>query len=154
MLLHVTPIVSAIFKDVKMKNSTPFINEHGGIQAILIVSDTTVDNIEFITLPENEIQVGLMKRDSSSPVKPHVHNPIKRTILSTQEFLWLRSGKMKVNLFNDEYLIQHSVILESGDAILLCSGAHSIEFLEPCQLLEIKQGPYLATKDKSYIDDK
>jgi hypothetical protein len=39
--------------------------------------------------------------------------------------------------------------LGKGDMILLVSGAHGFEVLEPCQIVEVKQGPYLSKeKDK------
>jgi hypothetical protein len=43
--------------------------------------------------------------------------------------------------------------LAAGDAILLIAGGHGFEVLEACQIMEVKQGPYLSKeKDKVVWD--
>ena len=36
-----------------------------------------------------------------------------------------------------------------GDVVLLIRGGHGFEVLEPLEMLEIKQGPYLGDQDKT-----
>jgi hypothetical protein len=80
----------------------------------------------------------------------HVYN--KREVHFTQEVLFVKKGKVKVNLYNSRKQYISSEILEKGDIILLCGGAHGFEFLEDSILIEIKQGPYTGEKDKERFD--
>ncbi len=59
-----------------------------------------------------------------------------------QEVLYLKSGKIKIILYNNDYSLIKECILNIGDIILLASGGHSLEFMEDSELIEIKQGPY------------
>lgn len=125
----------------------------GNLMAILIPHNLRVDGIEFLTPPSNNFQIGLMQRNTDSPVPRHTHQAIERQIKGTQEFLLIREGRASVYLYEDplntlESRLSHQIELSSGDGILLISGAHSIEFSERCELLEIKQGPYLQDLDK------
>ena len=38
--------------------------------------------------------------------------------------------------------------LKAGDSLLLTGGGHGFDVLEECQLIEVKQGPYLGMDDK------
>ena len=38
--------------------------------------------------------------------------------------------------------------LSAGDSLLLTGGGHGFTVLEACQLIEVKQGPYLGMDDK------
>ena len=51
-----------------------------------------------------------------------------------------------VGLDAASHLIDHE--LKAGDVVVLLSGGHSFTMLEPSQLVEIKQGPYLGEKEK------
>jgi mannose-6-phosphate isomerase-like protein (cupin superfamily) len=121
-------------------------------QAIVIRKKAKSPNISFLTDPQNSFQMGLMTRNRELPVKLHKHNPIIREINDTQEFLLVRQGRMNVQLFDSNSYLNHEIELAEGDCILLCNGAHAIQFDEFCELLEIKQGPYAFEEDKEYIE--
>ena len=137
-----------------MKNSVEYLSDEGNLLAIFIPSQAATESIEFLTRPENEFQVGLMKRDENSQVKPHVHKLYKREINRTHEFLLVRAGSMKLSLFGLKNEPVHTLVMNNGDSVLLCSGGHSIDFLEPTLLLEVKQGPYSINEDKSYLNEE
>jgi RNA-binding protein YlmH len=67
---------------------------------------------------------------------------VHRKITRTQEVLFIRKGKVKVNFYTagKEYL--SSSTLNDGDVIFLCSGGHGFEILKDAQIIEVKQGPY------------
>jgi hypothetical protein len=46
---------------------------------------------------------------------------------------------------------QDQINLTSGDVILLAHGAHKVDMLTECEILEIKQGPYAGEFDKTFI---
>jgi hypothetical protein len=119
--------------------------------ALFVPSQYRVNGIEFLTNQENNFQLGLMLRDQTTPVAPHIHNRVERSILGTQEFLYVQEGSMEVSLYDAVGNLLKSLTVCTGDFILLISGGHSIEFLEPCRLIELKQGPYTQAVDKQSL---
>ena len=116
--------------------------------AIIIKKDFEADNIKFFT-PENfSQQLGYMKRETGYIIEPHVHKPVKREVHFTKEVLFVKSGKLRVDFYDDNRNYLESRILESGDVILLAYGGHGFEILEECELIEVKQGPYAGDQDK------
>jgi hypothetical protein len=122
-----------------------------GLLALVIQSSAKVSGVSFLTNPDNEFQLGLMTRDLNSPVLLHRHNSVTRTVHGTQEVIFIRSGKARFKVSDENFVSVHEFILEKGDAVLLLQGSHAIDFLETTEILEIKQGPYVADLDKTYI---
>ena len=56
---------------------------------------------------------------------------------------------MRVDFYTDQKDYLESRILSAGDIILLASGGHGFEFLEPSEMIEVKQGPYTSDLDKT-----
>jgi hypothetical protein len=71
----------------------------------------------------------------------------------TQEVLLVRNGSCEVRLYDDILQEIGCVNLQSGDVIFLAHGAHRIEMLSECELLEIKQGPYAGELDKTILEE-
>ena len=59
-----------------------------------------------------------------------------------KEVLYIESGKVKINFYNDRWEEIDSRILNQGDMILLVKGGHGFEMLEETVMVEIKEGPY------------
>ena len=87
---------------------------------------------------------------SHNKLPSHVHNEITRDISLTQEVLMIRKGNCEVIPYSDNSE-ETRIKLGVGDVILLASGGHSIRMLEDCEILEVKQGPYLGPDDKTFI---
>ncbi len=119
--------------------------------ALVIKGNAKVSGVSFLTNPENELQLGLMTRDIDSPVLLHKHNSIARTVHGTQEVIVIRSGRARVKVSDENLESIHEFVLEKGDTVLLVQGSHAIDFLETTEILEIKQGPYVADLDKTYL---
>ncbi|MBI2011737.1 hypothetical protein HYS91_03135 [Candidatus Daviesbacteria bacterium] len=99
---------------------------------------------EFFTLDKNPLQFGIHSRGRGERIGFHKHllkRPLK--VSSIQEFLFLRKGKVRVDFFEENDQKIKSVVLKTGDGILILEGGHGIEFLESSELLEVKQGPFL-----------
>jgi cupin fold WbuC family metalloprotein len=120
--------------------------------AIVIRRKAKVDGIEFFSPPNFGLQIGLMTREKESFVPPHIHNKVNRSIEQTQEVLIVRQGSCRIDLLTESGKLTESIKLSIGDTILLAHGAHSIEFLDDCEILEVKQGPYAFDKDKTLLD--
>ena len=119
------------------------------ILAILIRKNYSAPGIEFLTPSNFSQQLGYMNRPKGYVIEPHVHNDISREVLLTQEVLFIRKGKLRVDFYSDKKQYIKSLILIDGDVILLAQGGHGFEMLEETEIIEVKQGPYLGDKDKT-----
>ena len=116
--------------------------------AIIIRSQFSKDGIEFFTPNDFSQQLGYMKRKKGYQIDPHIHNSVSREIMLTQEVLFIKSGKVRVDLYDDHKKYYESRILNRGDVILLANSGHGIAVLEESEMIEVKQGPYLEKDDK------
>ena len=122
---------------------------HMGTQiALIIKSDFYKNGIEFFTPSSFSQQLGYMNRPRGYQIPPHVHNPVAREVILTQEVLFIKSGKVRVDFYNDDKNYLESRVLDKGDIILLAGGGHGFEMLEESEMIEVKQGPYCGNKDK------
>ena len=127
-------------------------SENGVAFAYLIAAHFSSPGVNFITDNQSEFQLGIMSRDETTPVLAHRHNLIDREVCKTSEFLNFRSGKALITLRSNEESEPLIFEVVKGDSVLFMGiGIHSVVFLEPTQLLEIKQGPYDPRLDKVYI---
>jgi len=117
--------------------------------ALIIKQEFDEKGIQFFTPNNFSQQIAVMRHPKGHEIEPHIHNPVNRQVLYTQEVLFVRYGRVRVNLYttNKKFLSSH--ILESGDVILLCGGGHSFEMLEETSMIEVKQGPYIGEEDKT-----
>jgi mannose-6-phosphate isomerase-like protein (cupin superfamily) len=120
--------------------------------AIIIRADYSKEGIEFFTPDEFSQQLAYMNRPAGYTIMPHVHNPVPREVHFTQEVLLIRKGKVKVDFYTQERKYLESKVLSTGDVILLADGGHGFTILEPTEMIEIKQGPYLGEHDKTKFD--
>lgn len=120
--------------------------------ALIIRSEFSKDGIEFFTPEHFSQQLGYMKRPKRYVVKPHLHIPVGREIYFTKEVLFIRSGEVRIDFYDQNKIYLESKKLKSGDVILLAFGGHSIEVLEEAEIIEVKQGPYAGESDKTWFD--
>lgn len=122
------------------------------ILAIHIPVEYESNDIEFYTPNYFSQQLAYMKRPQNYQIQPHIHNDIKREILKTTETLFIKSGKVKVNFYNKKKEYLKSIIIKTGDILLLADGGHGFEMLEESEIIEVKQGPYAGDSDKERFD--
>jgi len=124
--------------------------EHGGIcMATILRTGYSKDGIEFLTPNNYSQQLGYMNRPTGYVIPPHVHNPVPREVLFTKEVLFIKSGKVRADFYDENQLYLESRILNAGDVILLAFGGHGFEILEASEIIEVKQGPYAGDADKT-----
>ena len=119
---------------------------------VIIRSDFKKDGIEFFTPDIFSQQLGYMNRPTGYRIEPHVHNPVQRAVVWTQEVLFIKSGKVRVDFFTDGKHYLESRVVSMGDVILLAAGGHGFEMLEPTEIIEVKQGPYCGDRDKTRFE--
>jgi len=120
--------------------------------ALIIRANYQAEGISFFTPGEFSQQLGYMNRAKGYVIPPHVHNPVAREVVHTNEVLVVKSGRVRVDFYTEEQCYLESRILSSGDVILLAFGGHGFEMLEQSELIEVKQGPYSGDLDKSRFD--
>jgi hypothetical protein len=118
------------------------------LYAIIIRSNFSQQGIEFFTTNNDSQQLGYMKRDQGYVINPHRHNLVKREVHLTQEVLFIKSGKVRVDFYNNEQSYIKSKVLNQGDVILLSDGGHGFKMLEDSEIIEVQQGPYCGEFDK------
>ena len=118
------------------------------ILAIIIRAKYEKNGIEFFTPNDFSQQLGYMKHSKGYVISPHTHNIVKREVKLTQEVLYIKKGKIRVDFYENNQNYIKSTILTSGDVILLADGGHGFEMIEETEMIEVKQGPYLEEEDK------
>ena len=123
---------------------------HGNsLLALILRAGFRADGIRFFTPNDFSQQLGYMHRPQGYVIPPHVHNAVERSVHYTKEVLFIRSGKVRVDFYDDGQNYLESRILGAGDVILLAFGGHGFEMLEASEMIEVKQGPYAGDADKT-----
>jgi mannose-6-phosphate isomerase-like protein (cupin superfamily) len=123
---------------------------HDGEMVALIVRDEySRPGISFFTPNELSQQLAHMRHPVGKIIEPHFHNPVPRSVAYTQETLFIKRGRLRVDFFDREQRYLESRELKSGDVILLIRGGHGFEVLEEIEMIEVKQGPYVGEGDKT-----
>ncbi len=120
--------------------------------ALILRKEYKNNGIEFFTDDDSSLQLGYMNRPKNYKIKPHIHIEAERKIKMTHEVLFIKSGKVKITFYDKKKIPKKETILEKGDVILLTNNAHGFEMLEDCEIIEVKQGPYMGDLDKERFD--
>ena len=113
--------------------------------------------ITFFTPKESTPQFGYMKHKKKYIIKPHLHKKRITKILYTTEVILLLKGMLRVDFYNLRQKYLFSKIIKKKDIIMLVHGGHGFKVLKDVEMIEIKQGPYILSKDKikfEEIDEK
>jgi anti-sigma factor ChrR (cupin superfamily) len=124
------------------------IKRNNAILSVIIRENYRSEGIEFFTPDDFSQQLGYMNRKKGYSIPPHRHNIVERKVTLTQEVLYIKSGKVRVDFYDDDQVYLESRILNKGDVILLATGGHGFEMLEDSEMIEVKQGPYVGEEDK------
>jgi mannose-6-phosphate isomerase-like protein (cupin superfamily) len=117
--------------------------------AVIVRTSYFRQGIEFFTPNEFSQQLGYMNRPQGYVIPPHVHNPVVREVQFTKEVLFIKSGTVRVDFYDDDQNYLKSRLLYQGDVILLAFGGHGFEMIEASEMIEVKQGPYAGEADKT-----
>lgn len=128
------------------------IEHEGQLLAIIIRREFSNPGIHFFTPDDFSQQLAYMAHGQGKVIAPHVHNPVPRQVHYTQEVLFLRKGKLRVDFYDGDKRYLESRLLRGGDTILLADGGHGFEVLEDVEMFEVKQGPYAGDLDKTRFE--
>lgn len=121
----------------------------GKLCAIIVAANFDEPGIQFFTSNELSQQLGSMSYGRGKVIPAHTHNPVQHEVSHTQEALFIRKGKVRVDFYTQQREYRVSRVLGPGDVILLISGGHGFEVLEDLNMIEVKQGPYVGDADKT-----
>jgi|SRR5688500_14215899 hypothetical protein len=125
-----------------------YIKKNGQTLSVIIKASYQKEGIEFFTPGDFSQQLGYMNRKQGYEIPPHKHNLVERKVTLTQEVLYIKSGKVRVDFYDEEEQYLESRVVERGDVILLAAGGHGFQMLEDSEMIEVKQGPYCGDEDK------
>ena len=125
------------------------IDHEGTTIAIIVSCRFNEDGIHFFTPDDFSQQLGFMKHPTGKVIEPHVHNALAREVHYTNEVLFIRKGKLRVDFYDEQQRYLRSRILEAGDVILLIGCGHGFEVIEDVEMFEVKQGPFAGDSDKT-----
>jgi len=120
--------------------------------AIIIRSKLKEEGIKFFTPSDFSQQLAYMNRPAGYLIQPHIHNPVPREVLYTKEVLFIKTGSVRVDFYDNEKTYIQSKVLYQGDVILLAYGGHGFYMLEDTEIIEVKQGPYAGNSDKERFE--
>jgi mannose-6-phosphate isomerase-like protein (cupin superfamily) len=120
----------------------------GATLALILRSGFQEPGIHFFTPNDYSQQLGYMRHPSGKVIPPHYHQLKERAVMRTQEVLFLRRGRLRVDFYGQDQAYLESRVLCAGDVILLAAGGHGFEALEEIEMIEVKQGPYVGEEDK------
>ncbi len=124
------------------------------IVAIIIYKDHHTEGIEFITPQNFSLQLGSMTRPGGYKIVPHIHNLVRRETIGTQEALFIKRGRIEIDFYSFEQQYLQSCVLSAGDIVLLAGAGHGINILEEAEIIEVKNGPFVAGSDKGRFEGK
>jgi len=125
------------------------VEDGADLLALVIPALYQESGIHFFTPNEFSQQLAFMKYEAGKVIPAHVHNPVVREVAYTQETLFIRKGRIRVDFYSQSKKYLESRVLSAGDTILLIKGGHGFEVLEPLEMIEVKQGPYVGEQDKT-----
>ncbi len=131
----------------------PIVDRDGTILAIVIRDAFQGEKHNFITPNEFFLQVGVNFYGRSERIKPHLHLEQSRQVGRTQEFIYVKRGRVRLHLYADDKTHLTSVEMSAGDSVMLAHGGHGFDVLDDTTLVEAKQGPFSPTADKVTFEE-
>ena len=126
--------------------------EHDGEMLALIVRDEFRNpGVTFFTPNELSQQLAFMRHPAGKVIAPHIHNAVPLSVAYTQETLFIKRGRLRVDFFGADQSYLESRELGPGDVVLLIKGGHGFEVLDDVEMIEVKQGPYAGDRDKTLL---
>lgn len=94
------------------------INSEGSLYAIIIPHDFSQPGVNFFTPHNLSPQLAFISHPPGRQIEPHVHNPVPREVLYTQEVLMLRKGRLRVDYYDDVRALVTNRVLVAGSSNL------------------------------------
>lgn len=125
------------------------------IVAIFHKVDEWKEGLDFLTDNEAFIQAGTWLYQKDKDLRPHEHIINNRSVERTQEVIVVVSGKLRVDLYDDNRKVFHQEELSAGDIGIILKAGHGYHIMEDnTRIVEAKNGPFICVeKDKVFLDN-
>ncbi|MBT3690762.1 hypothetical protein HOG16_00790 [Candidatus Woesearchaeota archaeon] len=109
----------------------------------------------FFTEQEHGFQLAVHNVEKGKRYKAHISLPFKTLEnLNPNKVYFMKKGKSKIDLYDNEGLSVGEMVLNQGDLILFISGGHGCDILDDSFMIELKQGPYRGIEDdKKFLEN-
>lgn len=124
----------------------------GDLLAMVVRADFRGGKYNFFTPDDFPLQMGTSFYPAGERIQPHVHIPQPRQVDLVNEYIYVKTGRVELTLYSKDREPVATIELGVGDSLLLTGGGHGFRVIEGCQLIEVKQGPYLGMDDKVKFD--
>lgn len=111
--------------------------------AVIIKAKFKQDGLKFFVPEDYSQQLGYMKHQQGYVIAPHIHRTALRRIKFAQEVLFIRSGKIRIDFYDEKKHYVESRVVKQGDVVFMAFGGHGFEFMKNTDMIEVKQGPFL-----------
>ena len=74
----------------------------GRLLALIVSHKFNRPGVSFLTSGELSQQLAFIAHPAGHTIEPHVHNPVRREVQLTQETLFIKRGKIRVDFYDDE----------------------------------------------------
>lgn len=99
-----------------------------------------------VTSPDQPLQIVMLKHKKGTYLKAHIHTPKERKTKRLQECLFVKRGKIKIDLYTTGKKYIQSLNLAEGQIFLLIEGGYGIHVTQDCEMFEFKNGPFIEDK--------
>lgn len=113
--------------------------------------------ITFFTQNSFNQQVGFMKHEKNKVILPHLHRKVYRNLSTTTEVIFILKGSLRIDFYNLQKKYLFSKKVNKNSLLILINGGHGFKVSSDIEMIEIKQGPYIQSKDKEKflpVDEK
>jgi cupin fold WbuC family metalloprotein len=123
------------------------------IVAVFHKQDEWKEGLDFLTGNENYIQAGTWWYNKDKMLKAHRHKIYPRVINQTQETLFVISGRLRLDFYDENNNVFLQEELSAGDIGVILNIGHGYYILDDnTRILEIKTGPFTSVEtDKEMI---
>jgi hypothetical protein len=123
--------------------------EYNGLRyAEILYKNADNESTKFYSNDDGALQIGLMSHPTGFIENPHSHPKVLRESTPTQQAFIVLSGKVDVDFYDSSGNVIREIHLSKEDAILIIQGIHRIRVIESSRCFTIKQGPFMAARDK------
>lgn len=123
----------------------------GNLLALLVSGELDGQAVKFVTDSDHPMQLAVMNRPVGERIARHIHPGFSRTVETTSEMLFVKSGTLIAEIYSEEMEKVCDLKLGPSDLLLQFRGGHGFVITEECKLIEVKQGPYAQESDKTYF---
>lgn len=122
-------------------------DKEGNLLCLVYRDEDWVEGLNFITDNSLFIQVGSWWYEGGKKLAKHKHNLVAREANITQEMVYVKSGSMRADIFDQEMNPVTQIVLKSGDLAIMAYGGHGYQILEDdTKIIEAKNGPFVSVE--------